>query len=71
MNIKCLLGHHTWKFAYHHGMPFGIDLDDSLKMIEDGMTYSVDQCTRRGCGKQSRIIDGKRVMLRHGEMEDP
>ncbi len=71
MNIKCLFGDHIWKFGYHHGMPLGMSTEDALKMVEDGKTYSVDVCARHNCGKQSRIINRARVILKRDEMEIP
>ena len=71
MNIKCLLSHHNWKFAYNHGIPLGTSMDDALKMFEEGKTYAVDQCTRRGCGTQSYFVDGIRTKLCRDEMENP
>jgi len=71
MNIKCLFGYHDWKFSYNHGMPLGVGWKEYDKMWKDGKTYAVDMCTRRGCGKQSRIVDGKRIILHRGEMENP
>lgn len=69
MNLKCLLFHHDWKFSYNHGMPFGTSTEDALKMFEDGRTFAVDACRR--CKAQSRLVNGKRVMLNRGEAEAP
>lgn len=71
MNIKCLFGRHVWRFAYHHGMPLGINGEDAMKMLKEDKTYPVDVCIRRGCGKQSRTVNGKRVMLHRDEIETP
>ena len=69
MGIKCLFGHHDWKFSYHHGIPLGINWVDYYKMCQEGKTFSVDVCSR--CHKQSRVIDGKRVMLTSSQVEEP
>lgn len=69
MNIRCLLGHHDWKFAYNHGMPFGISTEKALAMLHSGESYPVDQCTR--CPKQSYFPDNRRVLLSRSETEAP
>lgn len=69
MGIKCLLGRHDWKFSYNHGMPLGISTEDALKMDKDGSTFAVDACRR--CRAQSRLVNGKRVMLNRSEVQDP
>jgi len=67
--LRCLFGRHDWRFAYNHGMPLGISTEDALKMFERGETYTVYQCTK--CPKQSRLVDGQRVMLHRSETEVP
>lgn len=71
MNIKCLFGHHVWRFAYNHGISLGtsISMKKSLDMLHTGESYPVDRCTR--CGKQSRMVGGVRVMLTRSEVEEP
>lgn len=71
MNIKCLLGYHNWRFGYNHGIPLGTKLSysEALNMLGDGRAYQVDECTR--CPKQSRLVDGKRVILSRSEVEAP
>lgn len=67
MNLMCLFKRHNWRFAYNHGMPRGVSTEDALKMFDEGKTYAVYRCTR--CPRQSRILDGKRVILSRNEME--
>ena len=69
MNILCLFGRHSWKFAYNHGMPLGLNTKDALDMIHNNQIYGVYVCTE--CRKQSRIKDGKVLMLSKAEMETP
>ena len=69
MSIKCLLGHHKWKFSYNHNIPLGTNLsiDEVLAMLKSGKAYAVDACTK--CGAQSRMVNSKRIMLSHSEVE--
>lgn len=69
MNIKCLLGHHDWRFSYNHNMPLGASTEGALKMFEENKTFAVDECRR--CKAQSRLVNGKRVMLNRDEIETP
>ena len=69
MNIRCLLGHHDWKFAYNHGMPLGVSTNDALKMFDDNSTYAVYQCTR--CPKQAQLVRDEMIVLPKVKMELP
>lgn len=71
MNIKCWFKGHKWKFAYNHGMPLGTNTEDALRMFNEGKTYMVYQCTRTGCKKQARLIDGRMEILPIGLVESP
>ncbi len=71
MNIRCLFGHHDWRFSYNHGVPLDASMGEALKMFKEDKTFAVDRCTRHGCGKQSRLVDGVRMILRPSEMENP
>ena len=69
MNLKCLFRGHKWRFSYNHGMPFGMNTEDALKMFNEGKTFAVYECTR--CPKQSRYVDGKIVILSSSLVETP
>jgi len=71
MRIWCLFGRHKWRFSYHHNIPLGtaMSIGDTLKMLDSGEAYTVYECTE--CGGQSRLCDGKRVILSSREMEKP
>lgn len=62
MNIKCLFGHHDWRFSYNWGMPLGISSEDTDKMFKNGTTYPVHQCIR--CGKEDSELDAAGSKLR-------
>ena len=69
MNAKCIAGWHDWRFAYNHGMPFGISSDDAMKMHESGKTFEVHQCLR--CGKQACEVNGRKKQLPARLVEKP
>jgi len=71
MNISYLFRHHKWKFSYNHNIPLGTNLsmDEVLAMLNSGEVYAVDACTK--CDVQSRMVNGKRVMLTHSKIERP
>jgi len=62
MNIKCLLGHHKWRFSYNYGMPFGIGMEKAMEMFKHGTTYPVHRCER--CGKYDSKPDTTAKTLR-------
>ena len=69
MNVGCLMGHHDWKFSYNHGIPLGMNTEDTIKMFDEGKAFAVDACKR--CKAQSSFIDGKRIRLSRSEVETP
>jgi len=70
MNLICILTrHHKWKFYYNHSMPRGIGLERAIEILNSGRSYGVHRCTR--CGAQSRMMNGKWILLRPDEIEAP
>jgi hypothetical protein len=69
--ISCLRGHHKWKFAYNHGIPLGSQLSagQAIELLDKGTAYQVNECIH--CKRQSRIVDGKRIILVRMEEEEP
>jgi len=66
MNLICVLSSkHKWRFSHNHGIPLGSNMsyDEVHEGFISGKFYSVDECTRKGCNKQSRRVNGKRVMV--------
>ncbi len=69
MNIKCLFAIHDWRFAYNHGMPFGIGAEEALNRLNTGKSYTVFECTR--CHKQTRATAKALATLDKSDREKP
>ncbi len=69
MNLICLIKGHNWAFGYNHGMPHHISTSEALDLLHSGAVYEVHMCSR--CPAQSRMLNGKRIMLKKEEYERP
>lgn len=71
MNLICLFRRHNWKFSYNHGMPLGTGTEAALDMLRQDKSFAVYRCTRPGCRKQARLVEGKMTTLNRGQIESP
>lgn len=69
--VVCLIRGHDWRFSYNHGIPLGDNrpYSEVEEGFKSGKAYRVSECRR--CKSQSRILDGKLVILKRSEMEEP
>ena len=67
MNIKCLFGHHDFRFSYNHGMPLGISMERAMEMFKTGESYGIHEC--RNCDAQAKLVDGRLLLLSKYEKE--
>ncbi len=69
MNLICLVKGHDWAFGYNHGIPRGASWEQLERAKKSGKLYEVHVCSR--CQTQSRMLEGKRVVLKKEEYEQP